>query len=59
MAIDQMRKTAEGQPQQAIRSTFGTGAYCKCAVIVDEEVDIFNLAAVRWAVAPRPAPTPI
>ena len=53
MAVIQMKKTAEGQPQQAIMATFGTETYCKCAVVVDEDVDIFNLADVMWAVATR------
>ncbi|MBV9375850.1 MAG: UbiD family decarboxylase [Alphaproteobacteria bacterium] len=53
MAVIQMRKTAEGQPQQAIMATFGTETYCKCVVVVDEDVEIFNLADVMWAVATR------
>jgi 2,5-furandicarboxylate decarboxylase 1 len=53
MAIIQMKKTAEGQPQMAIAATFGTEFYCKLAVVVDEDVDIFNLSDVMWAVATR------
>jgi 2,5-furandicarboxylate decarboxylase 1 len=53
LAVIQMRKTAEGQPQQAIMAAFGTETYCKCVVVVDEDVDIFNLADVMWAVATR------
>jgi 2,5-furandicarboxylate decarboxylase 1 len=53
MAIVQMKKTAEGQPQQAIMAAFGTEPYCKIVVVVDEDVDIFNLADVMWAVATR------
>jgi len=53
MAIVQMKKTAEGQPQQAIMAAFGTETYCKIVVVVDEDVDIFNLADVMWAVATR------
>ncbi|MBV8335630.1 MAG: UbiD family decarboxylase [Alphaproteobacteria bacterium] len=53
MAIIQMRKTAEGQPQQAIMAALGTETYCKIVVVVDEDVDIFNLADVMWAVATR------
>jgi UbiD family decarboxylase len=53
MAIIQMKKTAEGQPQQAMMAAFGTETYCKIAVVVDEDVDIFNLADVMWAVATR------
>jgi 2,5-furandicarboxylate decarboxylase 1 len=53
MAIVQMKKTAEGQPQQAIMAALGTETYCKIVVVVDEDVDIFNLADVMWAVATR------
>ena len=53
MAIIQMKKTAEGQPQQAIMAAFGTEMYCKIVIVVDEDVDIFNLADVMWAVATR------
>ena len=53
MAIIQMKKTAEGQPQTAIAAAFGTEIYCKIAVVVDEDVDIFNLSDVMWAVATR------
>jgi UbiD family decarboxylase len=53
MAIIQMKKTAEGQPQQAIMAAFGTETYCKIVVVVDDDVDIFNLADVMWAVATR------
>jgi len=34
MAIVQTKKTAEGQPQQAIMAAFGTETYCKCVVVV-------------------------
>jgi 2,5-furandicarboxylate decarboxylase 1 len=53
MAIIKMKKTAEGQPQQAIMAAMGTEIYCKCVVVVDEDVDIFNLSDVMWAVITR------
>jgi 2,5-furandicarboxylate decarboxylase 1 len=53
MAVIQMKKTAEGQPQQAIMAALGTETYCKIVVVVDEDVNIFNLADVMWAVATR------
>lgn len=53
MAVVQMKKTAEGQPQQAIMAAFGTETYCKCVIVVDEDVDPFNLSDVMWAVATR------
>jgi UbiD family decarboxylase len=32
-------------------AALGTETYCKIVVAVDEDVDIFNLADVMWAVA--------
>ena len=34
-------------------AAFGTETYCKCVVVVDEDVDIFNLSDVMWAVITR------
>ncbi len=34
-------------------STLGAEFYCKIVIVVDEDVDIFNLADVMWAVATR------
>ena len=53
MAIVSMKKTAPGEPQLAIMSTLGAEFYCKIVIVVDEDVDIFNLADVMWAVATR------
>ena len=53
MAIVAMRKTAEGQPQQAILGAFGTEYYVKWVVVVDDDVDVFNLSDVVWAVLTR------
>ena len=53
MAIIQMKKTAEGQPKQAIMAALGTEFYVKTIVVVDEDVDIFNLSDVMWAVSTR------
>ncbi len=53
MAIVSMKKTAEGQPKQAIMAALGTEFYVKCVVVVDEDVDIFNLSDVMWAVMTR------
>jgi UbiD family decarboxylase len=53
LAIVKMKKTAEGQPQQAIMAALGTEFYCKCVIVVDEDVDIFDLSDVMWAVATR------
>ena len=53
MAIVQMKKTAEGQAKQAIMAALGTEFYVKTVVVVDEDVDIFNLSDVMWAVITR------
>ena len=53
MAIVQMKKTAEGQPKQAIMAALGTEFYVKSVIVVDEDVDIFDLSDVMWAVITR------
>jgi UbiD family decarboxylase len=53
MAIVSMKKTAEGQPKQAIMAALGTEFYVKTVVVVDDDVDIFNLSDVMWAVITR------
>ena len=52
-AVIGMKKSEEGQPRQAIMAALGTEFYCKCVVVVDDDVDIFNLSDVMWAVATR------
>jgi UbiD family decarboxylase len=53
MAFIKMRKRAEGEPQQAILAALGTEFYTKYVIVVDEDVDIFDLSDVMWAVATR------
>jgi UbiD family decarboxylase len=53
MAFIKMRKTAQGEPQQAILAALGTEFYTKYVIVVDEDVDIFDLNDVMWAVATR------
>jgi UbiD family decarboxylase len=53
MAIVSMKKTAEGQPRQAIMAALGTEFYVKTIVVVDEDVDVFDLSDVMWAVITR------
>jgi len=52
-AVIGMRKTEEGQPRQAIMTVLGTDSFVKCVVVVDDDVDIFNLSDVMWAVSTR------
>jgi 2,5-furandicarboxylate decarboxylase 1 len=53
MAIVRMKKTAQGEPQQAIMAALGTEFYTKYVIVVDEDVDIFDMNDVMWAVATR------
>jgi UbiD family decarboxylase len=53
MAFIKMKKTAPGEPQQAILAALGTEFYTKYVIVVDEDVDIFDMSDVMWAVATR------
>jgi len=53
MAFISMKKTAEGEPQMAAMATFGTELYTKFVIVVDDDVDVFDLNDVMWAVATR------
>jgi 2,5-furandicarboxylate decarboxylase 1 len=53
LAIVKMRKTAQGEPQQAIVATLGTEFYTKYVIVVDDDVDIDDMSDVMWAVATR------
>ncbi|MCC7486035.1 MAG: UbiD family decarboxylase [Burkholderiales bacterium] len=53
LAIVQLAKTAQGEPQQAIMAALGTEFYTKYVIVVDEDVDIFDMSDVMWAVATR------
>ena len=53
MAIIAMKKTSPGEPQIAIMATLGTEFYTKYVIVVDEDVDIFDMNDVMWAIATR------
>jgi UbiD family decarboxylase len=53
MAIVSMKKIAEGEPQMAMMATFGTELYTKQVIVVDDDVDIYNMNDVMWAIATR------
>src|SRR5712691_6811283 len=53
MAFISLKKTSAGEPQQAIMAALGTEFYTKYVIVVDDDVDVFNLADVMWAVATR------
>lgn len=53
MAFIAMKKTADGEPQMAIMATLGTELYTKYVIVVDDDVDIFDMNDVMWAIATR------
>src|SRR5450759_4237480 len=53
LAIIKMKKSSQGEPQQAIMAALGTEFYTKYVIVVDEDVDIFDMNDVMWAVATR------
>src|SRR5262245_1470573 len=53
MAFISMKKTAEGEPQMAVMGALGTELYTKYVIVVDDDVDVFDLSDVMWAVATR------
>ncbi len=53
LAIIKMKKSSQGEPQQAIMAALGTEFYTKYIIVVDEDVDIFDMNDVMWAVTTR------
>jgi 2,5-furandicarboxylate decarboxylase 1 len=53
LAIVSMKKIAEGEPRMAMLTALGTELYTKQVIVVDEDVDIFDMEDVMWAVATR------
>ena len=53
MAFVSMKKTADGEPQMAVMAALGTELYTKYVIVVDDDVDIFDMNDVMWAVATR------
>src|SRR6516162_2148367 len=53
MAFISMKKIFEGEPQMAMMAAFGTELYTKYVIVVDDDVDIFNISDVMWAIATR------
>jgi len=56
LAIIKMAKNAQGEPQQAIMAALGTEFYTKHVIVVDDDVDIYDMSDVMWAVATRVRP---
>jgi UbiD family decarboxylase len=57
LAIIKMKKSSQGEPQQAIMAALGTEFYTKYIIVVDEDVDIFDMNDVMWAIATRVRPS--
>jgi 2,5-furandicarboxylate decarboxylase 1 len=53
LAIVSMKKVAEGEPKMAMLAALGTELYTKHIIVVDEDVDIYDMDDVMWAVATR------
>jgi 2,5-furandicarboxylate decarboxylase 1 len=53
LAIVSMKKIAEGEPKMAMLTALGTELNTKHVIVVDEDVDIFDMDDVMWAVATR------
>src|SRR6476659_2553202 len=53
MAFISMKKIAEGEPHSSRMATLGTELYTKYVIVVDDDVDIFNINDVMWALATR------
>jgi 2,5-furandicarboxylate decarboxylase 1 len=52
-AFVSIRKTMEGQGKEAILAALASNKDVKLVVVVDEDVDVFNLDEVEWAIATR------
>jgi len=48
-----MKKTAEGQPMQAILKALSVDHNLKLVIVVDEDVDVYDESSVLWAIATR------
>lgn len=53
LAIVSMKKIAEGEPRMAMLTALGTELYTKQVIVVDEDVDIYDMEDVMWALATR------
>lgn len=53
LAVIAMKKTSDGEPQMAAMAALGTELYTKYVIVVDDDVDIFDLNDVFWAIATR------
>lgn len=55
--VVKIRQEYEGHGRQVLLAAFGAEpTWCKVCTVVDEDVDIYNLSDVAWAVLTRPRP---
>lgn len=54
--IIQMKKKVEGEPMRAAMAAFSASNFIKIAILVDEDIDPYNLKEVMWAVSTRVQP---
>ena len=52
-AVVAIKKKSEGDGKKAIEAAFWGHKSLKLAIVVDEDVDIYDAAAVEWAIATR------
>ena len=52
-AIISIEKQTEGDGKNALLAAFGAHSSLKHAVVVDTDIDVFNLEEVEWAIATR------
>jgi len=48
-----IRKRFEGEPKQVLAAAFGRYRWLKLCVVVDEDVDVLDVADLWWAIATR------
>lgn len=53
MAVISMKKISEGEAQMAAMAALSTELYTKYVIVVDDDVDIFDMNDVFWAIATR------
>ncbi|GLK78927.1 UbiD family decarboxylase [Methylopila turkensis] len=53
MAVVSLKKIADGEPQMAAMAALSTELYTKYVIVVDDDVDIFDMNDVFWAIATR------
>ncbi len=51
-----LRKRAEGEPKNAAMCAFGAYSWMKYCIVVDDDVDVYDVADVWWAMVTRSRP---